>query len=145
MRAELVAIYTALEKKSMHEWVRIFTDSLSSMHAIRQRHTNQGSSNPPSYYHHMLLLSGITYFLEERRMRGFETTLHKIRAYTKIRGNDLAYAAAKLAVTQYDSQLESQKLKTFRVGYTDGHSASTVVVNSGGGAPIMHAFTRPSQ
>jgi hypothetical protein len=44
-------------------------------------------------------------------MRGFRTTIHKIRAHTNIRGNDLAYAAVKIAVTQYDSLPESQKLK----------------------------------
>ena len=49
--------------------------------------------------------------LEERRRRGFRTTLHKIRAHTDIRGNDLTDAAAKMAVTQYDSLPESQRLK----------------------------------
>ena len=51
----------------------------------------------------MLLLSSITDLLEERRSKGFGTALHKIRARTYIRGNDLADAAAKMAVTQYDS------------------------------------------
>ncbi len=55
----------------------------------------------------MLLLGGITDLLEERRRKGFRTTLHKIRAHTNIRGNDLADAAAKMAVTQYDSIPES--------------------------------------
>jgi ribonuclease HI len=40
MRAELVAIYTALDKLAAHEWVGIFTDSLSSLQAIRHRYTN---------------------------------------------------------------------------------------------------------
>jgi hypothetical protein len=31
MRAELVAIYTALDKIATHEWVGSFTDSLSSL------------------------------------------------------------------------------------------------------------------
>ncbi len=59
----------------------------------------------------MLLLSGITDLLEERRKKGFRTTLHKIRAHTNIRGNDLADAAAKMTVTQYDSLPESNRLK----------------------------------
>ena len=59
----------------------------------------------------MLLLSGITDLLEERRRRGFRTTLHNIREHANIRGNDLADAAAKMAVTQYDSLSESQKTK----------------------------------
>jgi hypothetical protein len=37
MRAELVAIYTALDKFAAHELVGIFTDSLSSLQAIRHR------------------------------------------------------------------------------------------------------------
>ena len=48
---------------------------------------------------------------EERRKRGFRTIIHKIRAHTNIRGNDLADAAAKMTVTQYDSLPESQKMK----------------------------------
>jgi hypothetical protein len=59
----------------------------------------------------MLLLSGITDLLGERRRQKFSSTLHKIRAYTNIRGNDLAGAAAKMAVTQYDFLPESQKLR----------------------------------
>jgi hypothetical protein len=59
----------------------------------------------------MLLLGGITDILEERRRKGFRTTLHEIRARTNIRGNDLADAAAKMAVTQYDSLPESNILK----------------------------------
>ena len=59
----------------------------------------------------MLLLSSIIELLEERRRQGFSTTLQKIRAHTSIRGNNLADAAAKLAVPQYDSLPESQKLK----------------------------------
>ena len=35
-------------------------------------------------------------------MAGIRTTLHKIRAHTNIQGNDLADAAAKLAVKHFD-------------------------------------------
>ena len=38
MRAELVAIHTALTTFERHDWVGIFTDSLSSLQAIRQHH-----------------------------------------------------------------------------------------------------------
>jgi len=44
----------------------------------------------------MLLIEVITALLETRRLAGFQTILHKIRAHAKIRGNDLADAAAKL-------------------------------------------------
>jgi hypothetical protein len=40
--------------------------------------------------------------LEARRIAGFHTTLHKIRAHINIRGNDLADAAAKFAVRNFD-------------------------------------------
>jgi ribonuclease HI len=106
-----VAIYTALNKFAAHEWVGIFTDSLASLQAIRHRYTNPGAHGSQHYHHHMLLLSGIADLLKERRRRGFSTTLHKIRAHTNIRGNDLADAAAKMAITQYDSLPESQKLR----------------------------------
>ena len=51
----------------------------------------------------MLLLDSITDLLETRQRSSLSTTLHKIRAHTNIRGNDLADAAAKLAVTHYDT------------------------------------------
>ena len=49
--------------------------------------------------------------LEERRRRGFRTTLRKIWARASIRGNDLADAAAKMPVTKYDFLPELHKLK----------------------------------
>ena len=51
----------------------------------------------------MLLLQSISQLLQIRRENGFSTTLRKIRAHTNIRGNDLADAAAKLAVTDFDT------------------------------------------
>ena len=111
MRAELVAIYTALDKFAAHEWVGIFTDSLSSLQAIRHRYTNPRAHGSQHYDHYMLISSGITDLLEEKRRRGFITTLHKIRSHANIRGNVLADVAAKMAVTQYDSLPESQKLR----------------------------------
>jgi len=102
-RAELVAIHTALSTFSIHEWIVIFNDSLSSLLAIRQHHTNPGTTSAKNYHHHMFLLDSIIDLLETRQRSGLSTTLHKIRAHTNIRGNDLADAAAKLAVTHYDT------------------------------------------
>jgi len=101
----------SLDKFNAHDLIRIFTDSLSSLQAILHRYINPGAHGPQHYHHHMLLLSGITDLLEERRRQGFRTTLHKIRAHTNIRGNDLADVAGKLAVTQHESLPESQKIK----------------------------------
>jgi len=71
MRVELVAIYTALDKFATHEWVGIFTESLSSRQPVWQCYTHQGPSSPQNGHHHLLLLNGITDLQEERRRRGF--------------------------------------------------------------------------
>ena len=98
MRANLLVIYMALDKFASHEWVGIFTDSLSCLQTIRHRNTNPMTRGPHYYHHHLLLLSGITDLLEERRRQGFRTTLHKFRVHKNIQGNDLADAADKMAV-----------------------------------------------
>ncbi len=90
MRAEIVAIHTALTTFSTHGWVGIFTDSLSSLQAIRQPHTNHGITSAKHYHHHKLMLDSITDLLETRIRSGLSTTFHKIRAHTNIRVNDLA-------------------------------------------------------
>jgi hypothetical protein len=102
MRAELVAIHTALTIFASHELIGIFTDSLSSLQAIRHHYSIPGTGGPKHYHHHKLLLGSITNLLEARRSKGLRTTLHKIRAHINIRGNDLATAAAKLVVTHFD-------------------------------------------
>ena len=85
MRTELVAIHTALTTFSTHEWIGIFTDSLSSLQAIRHHHTNPGTTSAKHYHHHMLLMYSITDLLETKRGSGLRaTTLHKIRAHTNI-------------------------------------------------------------
>ena len=101
-------MHTALTTFSTHGWVGIFTDSLSSLQAIQLYHTNPGATSAKHYHHHSILLSGITTLLEERRRLGLHTTLHKLRGHTNIRGNDLADAAAKLAVTHFDTLPPSQ-------------------------------------
>ena len=165
-----MAIYTSLDKFATHERVGIFTDSLSSLQAIRRLYTHQGPSSPHNYHHHLLLLSGITDLLEERRRRGFRTPLHKIRAHKNIRGNDLADSAAKMAVAQCDSLPESQILKVddgevpprppHRVMYIVRPPLSPTHLGTGtqmatlrqpwwsipeGERLLMHGFTRPSQ
>jgi len=57
----------ALDKLAIHEWVGIFTNSLSSLQAIRHHYTNPETRGPQRYHHHMLILRGITDFLEERQ------------------------------------------------------------------------------
>jgi hypothetical protein len=66
MRAELVAIHTALSTFSSHNWIGIFTDSLSSLQAIRHHHTNPSTTSAKHYHHHSLLLESITDLLDTR-------------------------------------------------------------------------------
>jgi predicted enzyme related to lactoylglutathione lyase len=56
VRAELVAIHTALTRFEDNSWIGIFTDSLSSLHAIRLHYYRPGLTIAPHYHHHMLLL-----------------------------------------------------------------------------------------
>ena len=109
MRTELVAIHTALTTFVAHDWIGIITDSLSSLQAIRHHNTNPGTTSAKRYHHHSLLMGSITDLLEIKRLSGLSTTLHKIRGHTNIRGNDLADAAAKLAVTHFDTLPSLQK------------------------------------
>ncbi len=51
----------------------------------------------------MLMLRSITDLLEARKARGHFTTLRKIRANINIQGNDLVDAAAKLAITNFET------------------------------------------
>ena len=110
MRAELVAIYTAFTAFATHEWISIFTDSLSILQAIRHHHSNPGTNGAKYYNHHRLLLGSITDLLKTRRSAGLRTALHKIRAHINIRGNDLVDATVKLAVTVFDTLPLSQPL-----------------------------------
>jgi hypothetical protein len=110
MRAELVAIYGPrlichkLMGGDLYGFSIQFAGHSTPLHSPR-------AEQPQHYHHHLLLLRGITDLLEERRRRGLRTILHKIRSHTNIRGNDLADAAAKMVVTEYDSLPESRKLK----------------------------------
>jgi hypothetical protein len=113
MRAEPVAVYTALDKFATHEWMEICTDTLSSLYTILHYYRKLETRGPQYYHHHLLLLSRIADLLEKRRRQGFITSLHKFWAHANIRGNDLADATTKMAVTQYDFLPESQKLKVY--------------------------------
>ena len=59
----------------------------------------------------MLLLHSICHLLDTRLEKGYSTTIRKLRAHTHIRGNDLADAAAKLAVTDFDTLPTEQTLR----------------------------------
>ncbi len=59
----------------------------------------------------MLLLQSISHLLEFGREKGYSTSIRKIRAHTYIRGNDLADAAARLAVANYDTLSREQAMR----------------------------------
>ena len=56
MRAELVAIHNALTRFKDHSCLGVFTNSLSSLQAIRLHYYKPGLTIAPHYHHHMLLL-----------------------------------------------------------------------------------------
>ena len=103
MRVEFLAINTVLAAFESQDWIGIFTHSPSSLQAIRQHNTNPGTNNAMHYHHNLRIFESIMDLLDTRRVMGRSTTLHKIRAHTNIRGNDLADAAVKLAVKDFDS------------------------------------------
>jgi len=112
MRAELVVIHTALTTFASRDWIGIFTDSLSLLQAIRHNNTSPDTRGSLHYHHHILLIIGsITVLVETKRLARFHTTLHKIRAHTNIRGNDLVDTAAKLAVRNFDTLPSAQTIR----------------------------------
>jgi len=70
MWAELVAIHTTLTKFATHNWIGIFTDSLSSLQVIRHHHTNPGTTSAKHYHHYKLLLDSITNLIENKNIVG---------------------------------------------------------------------------
>ena len=98
MRAELVAIYVALDKYKDDKWLGIFTDSQTSLHAIQNQLQRPSHS---AYHHHKPLLTAIVTLIRYRDGLNLPTHLRKIRGHTNIRGNDLADTAAKLVVTSF--------------------------------------------
>ncbi len=67
MRTELVAIHTALSTLYNHMWICIFTDSLSSLQAIRHHYTNPGTTSAKHYHRHKLMLESIADLLDTRQ------------------------------------------------------------------------------
>ncbi len=59
----------------------------------------------------MTLLNSIIDLLNTRMLADRRTTLHKIRAHTKVRGNDLADAAAKLAERSFGTLPSNHTLR----------------------------------
>jgi hypothetical protein len=141
MRTELVAIHTALTKFEDHLWLSVFTYSFSTLQALCLHYYRPGLTIAPHYHPHMLLLQSISHLLESRREKSYSTSLRKVRAHTHIRGNDLADAAAKIAVTDYDTLPSEQTTRVdigaivprppFWVMYTVNHHTPSPALAAG--------------
>jgi hypothetical protein len=62
MRAELVAIHTALTAFATYEWIGIFIDYISCLQATMHHHTNPSADGAKHYHHLGLLLGSIPSF-----------------------------------------------------------------------------------
>ncbi len=86
MRAELAAIFVALDIYKDDQWLGIFTDSQTGLHAI------QNDIQRPShteYHHHKPLITAIVTLLQYWMNLNLPIVLRKLRGHSNIRGNDL--------------------------------------------------------
>jgi hypothetical protein len=139
MRAELAAIYVALDKYKHDLWLGIFTDSQTSLHAIQNELQRPSHTN---YHHHKPLISAIVDILLYRAKLGLPTALHKIRGHTNIRGNDRADVAAKRVVAAWDDIPEYQKL-TVTIGRQAERPPYWVMYTKNSYAPQVQLSTGP--
>ncbi len=105
MKAVFAAIYVALYKFKQDQWLGIFTDSQTSLHALQNELQRPSHT---TYHHHKSLITAIVDSLLYRAELGLPTILHKIRGHTNIGGNDLADAAVKRVVANWDGIPENQ-------------------------------------
>jgi hypothetical protein len=166
MRAELVAIQVALNTYKDDPWVGIFTDSQTSLHATQNELYRPSHT---AYHHHKPLITAIVTSLEYMIRLGLPTIPYKIRGHTNIKGNDLANAAAKRAITSFEDIPEHQKVTVtigkyaerpeFRVLHTDKPLTPPISLATGPHSATlrtpwwtitkqerlcMHAFAKPS-
>ena len=92
-RAELVAIYAALQQSSFKD-VKIATDSLASMFSINRalKHPANCTESP-----HKTLLLKISQLILARSQQGLKTDLLKVKSHTGIEGNEKADRLANAA------------------------------------------------
>jgi ribonuclease HI len=109
MRAELVAIYVALEKQN-DKWIGSFTDSQRNLHVIQ---TQMQWPSHTAYHHHKQLLAAIVNIIWYRERLNLSTKLQKIKGHINIRETDLASTAAKSVVTSFEEISALQKNSSY--------------------------------
>jgi hypothetical protein len=92
----------------------------------------------------MLLLYIITTFLEEHRDRGLEKIVRKIKTHTKLRGNDLVDAAAKLAASDYDTLSTPDQAIRVEVGSIASAHSTGLCTKKPSPAPAIGFMHSPS-
>jgi len=98
-RAELAAIYAALDKLRDREHLKILTDSQASIHAIlNEIHQPMRTSD----HLHRELLTAIATLAMDRDRAGKRTTILKVRAHAGVVGNEVADSAAKYQAHGHD-------------------------------------------
>ncbi len=90
-RAEMVAIYAALQEGRDRETVNVLTDSQVSIYWIlNELHRPMRTAK----LMHMEILQAVADLIVERDGKGYSTFIGKVTAHAGVRGNDLADAAA---------------------------------------------------
>ena len=93
-RAELSAIHIALRETPADEHITLYTDSLGSIHNIRNMINTPHRMNEAI---HREMLESIARLLMQRAQQGSNTRIQKVRSHSGIKGNDLADSIAKAA------------------------------------------------
>ena len=96
MRVELSTILVALTTFKSFSLLGILIDFLTNLHATQYELHHPEHSE---YSHHIPLIQVVVATMIDREERLIPIFMRKFTAHTKVRGNELAQIAAKLAVT----------------------------------------------
>ena len=95
VRAELTAIYHALQENQNDNHIHILTDSLTAIQKILLLHSQPLRSTKD---HHHYVLQQIAALIEQRAQNRLTTHISKVPAHTGVWGNEIADKAAKSVV-----------------------------------------------
>jgi hypothetical protein len=100
MRAGLSVIHVALTIFINSSWLRILSDSLTSLQAIQHEIYHPNNSD---YRHRGPLIKTMLASFLKRGNCGLPTIILKVRVHTKVIGNELADSAGQRAVQSFPS------------------------------------------